>query len=158
LLFVTGRNVSFLQVKKLEFKPKLQRMFFWKNIGKNIIPIVFLPDSQLLTNILFLNLTSLETHLTENILPSSPIKILGKSVQGFMSYDRTYKQTNITTETTTLLFYSILFYSILFYSILFYSTRLRAHLLFQLWTFSLCILCKTKKKVRGFFKKDFVDF
>ena len=28
------------------------------------------------------------------ILPSSPIKILGKSVKGFMSYDRTYKQTD----------------------------------------------------------------
>ena len=28
------------------------------------------------------------------VLPSSPIKILDKSVDGFMSYDRTYKQTN----------------------------------------------------------------
>ena len=31
-------------------------------------------------------------------LPSSPIKIWGKSVQGFLSYDRTKKQTNRQTD------------------------------------------------------------
>ena len=31
------------------------------------------------------------------ILSSLPIKIWGKSVQGFLSYDRTHKQTEITT-------------------------------------------------------------
>ena len=31
------------------------------------------------------------------ILPSLPTKILGKSVQGFLSHDRTSKQTEITT-------------------------------------------------------------
>ena len=35
-------------------------------------------------------------------LPSSPIKINGKSVQGFLSYDRTNKQTDRQTEITTL--------------------------------------------------------
>ena len=35
-------------------------------------------------------------------LPSSPIKMWGKSVQGFLSYDQTNKQTNRQTEITTL--------------------------------------------------------
>ena len=36
------------------------------------------------------------------VLPSSPLKILEKSVKGFMSYDRTSKQTDRQTELTTL--------------------------------------------------------
>ena len=39
-------------------------------------------------------------------LPSSPIKIWGKLVQGFLSYDRTNKQTDRQTEITTLYIYS----------------------------------------------------
>ena len=35
-------------------------------------------------------------------LPSSPIKIWGKSVQGFLSYDRKNKQTDRQIENTTL--------------------------------------------------------
>jgi len=35
-------------------------------------------------------------------LPSSLIKIFGKSVQGFLSYDQTNKQTDTQTEITTL--------------------------------------------------------
>ena len=38
-------------------------------------------------------------------LTSSPIKIWGKSVQGFLSYDRTNKQTPRQTEITTLYLY-----------------------------------------------------
>ena len=53
-----------------------------------------------------------------------PIKIWGKSVHGFMSYDRTSKQTERQTEKILLYIYKLIWYKLAWYKLVWYKLAL----------------------------------
>ena len=80
---------------------------FKNDQGNNLLRMKYFSIAQILGNEKLIIQQTLETHLCLEknlptrsiaksipvILPSFPIEFLGKSVQGFMNYDRTNKQT-----------------------------------------------------------------
>jgi len=94
LRHLTTKHFKKYKIVKLEFFMKilffLLSITFWEK--KNVS--IFWTKFSVLKSIFTVMIFKTELHLLSVVLVISKIKIWGKPVKGFMSYDQTYKQTN----------------------------------------------------------------